>query len=380
MGNGGTDVNRTRGGSRTVRGLQALVVSSAAACLLLASTNVTRAEEIEHKFRLLFSLAGYNISDQAHSPSANIRTLLRSDGEVDTFIQDPRNDSAAFSNFGLEPQLGGVLGFAYAINRQWYVEASVGYRRGDVGNVEVQSMFQGAVVTVEQPLNFSIFNLNGGTIQQVPVQFTAGIRFRPKASFNPYVCGGIGYAFNSFTPSDELNDLSRTLDQSIGSFRQVTQAGGGFLPGEPPQSLSGITVDAPDAPEWHVGGGLEFTFASKWVVFMDARYTVYSGKFNMMVNGSNELGISVPSDQRFTSDPDALGPFGAVEITNGGLIDGGSLVPAPGFPGANCAVDQEQCQFTGPKDGIKDPGIYYVHAGRIRYDNVSLQIGFKFTF
>jgi len=368
------------GGSRTVRGLQALVVSSVAACLLLASTSVTRAEEIENKFRILFSLAGYNISDQVHSTSANIRTLLRSDGEVDTFIQDPRNDSAAFSNFGLEPQLGGVLGVAYAINRQWYVEASVGYRRGDVGNVEVQSMFDGAVITTEQPLNFSIFNLNGGTIQQVPVQFTAGIRFRPKASFNPYLCGGVGYTFNSFTPSDELNDLSRTLDQSIGSFRPVNQAGGGFGPPEPAVSLSGITVDAPNAPEWHVGGGLEFTFVNKWVVFMDARYTVYSGKFNMSVNGSNELGISVPSDQRFTSDPDAFGPFGAVEISNGGLIDGGSLVPAPGFPGADCQTNPVQCQFTGPKDGIKDPGIYYVHAGSIRYDNVSLQIGFKFTF
>jgi len=368
------------GGSRTVRGLQALVVSSAVACLLLASTTETRAEEIEHKFRLLFSLAGYNISDQAHSPSANVRTLLKPDGEIDTFIQDPRNDSAAFSNFGLEPQLGGVIGFAYAIDRQWYVEASVGYRRGDVGNVEVQAMFDHAVVSVEQPLNFSIFNLNGGTISQVPVQFTGGIRFRPKASFNPYLCGGVGYSFNAFTPSDELNELSRTLDQSIGSFRQVNEAGGGFGPPQSPVSLSGIKVEAPDAPEWHLGGGLEFTFASKWVVFMDARYTVYSGKFNMIVNGTNELGISVPSDQRFTSDPGATGPFGGIEISGGGLIDGGSLVPAPGFPGANCQTTPEECQFTGPKDGIKDPGIYYVHAGRVRYDNVSLQIGFKFTF
>jgi hypothetical protein len=242
-------------------------------------------------------------------------------------------------------------------------------------------MFEGAVVTVEQPFNFSIFNLDAGTIRQVPLQVTAGIRFRPKASFNPYLCAGIGYSFNSFTPSDELNELSTTLDQSTGAFRVVTQAGGGFGSPGASTSLSGFTVDAPDAPEWHFGGGLEYAFASRWVVFLDARYTVYSGKFHLSVNGSDELGISVPADQVFAAEPGAFGPFGAYDIPAGaGLIDGGSLVPAPGFPGANCATDPTECQFTGPKDGVKDPGIYYIHAGRVRYDNTAFQIGFKFTF
>ena len=368
------------GGSRTVSRLKAILVVSAAACLSLASATFARAEEIEHKVRIAFSLGGYSISDQAHSPSANVRALLLPDGEIDTFLQDPRNDSAAFSDFGLEPQLGAVFSASYAFNRQWYIEGSVGYRRGDVGNVELQAMFQFAPTTVEQPFNFQIFNINAGTIEQIPLQLTTGIRFRPRASFNPYLCMGVGYSINSFTPSDELNELSTTLDQSTGAFRAVTEAGGGFGPPGTATSLSGITVDAPNAPEWHFGGGFEYAFASRWVVFLDARYTVYSGKFRMTVNGSDELGVSVPSDQRFTTDPDALGPFGGIQITDGGLIDGGSLVPAPGFPGANCSTDPGHCQFTGPKDGVKDPGIYYIHAGSVRYDNVSFQIGFKFTF
>jgi hypothetical protein len=176
-----------------------------------------------------------------------------------------------------------------------------------------------------------------------------------------------------------LNDLSLSLDQAVGGFSSL---GGQTLnPATSFSNLSGITVDAPDAPEWHFGGGLEYTFASKWVVFLDARYTVYSGKFHLTVNGGDELGISVPSDQRFKDDPDALGPFGAMEIPPGnGLIDGGSMVPQAGFPGANCTANPGQCEFTGPKDGVKDPGKYYIHAGGVRYDNTSLQIGFKFTF
>jgi len=271
-----------------------------------------------------------------------------------------------------------VLSVSYGLTRQWYLEGSVGYRQGTVGNVEVQAFFDRAITTVEHPLNFSIFNLNAGTIKQVPLQLTTGIRFRPKASFNPYLCAGVGYIFNSFTPSSELDDLSQTLDQSVGGFSRLN--GQTLDPGTDFTNLSGITVDAPNAPEYHFGGGLEYTFVSRWVFFLDARYAVYSGKFHMIINGGDELGISVPSDQRFLTDADALGPFGAIEIQQGGLIDGGSLVPAPGFPNANCVTTPVQCQFTGPKDGVKDPGKYYIHAGRVRYDNASFQIGFKFTF
>jgi opacity protein-like surface antigen len=343
------------------------------------SARNTRAEEIEHKFRIGFSAGGYNITDQQHSAAGNFRLLLKPDGEIDSFLQDPRNDSGAFSDFGLESQLGGTLSVSYGLNRFWFVEGSLGYRRGKVGNVQVQAFFDGAPTTTEQPNNYAIYNLNAGTITQIPLQLTTGIRFRPKASFNPYLCLGVGYSFNSFSTSAELDDLSLSLDQSTGGFARLN--GITLDPAESVGALSGITVDAPDAPEWHLGGGFEYTVARRWTIFLDARYTIYSGKFHMTVNGSDELGISVPNDQRFLTDPDALGPFGGYQITRGGLIDGGSLVPKAGFPANdNCVVNPGHCEFTGPPDGVKDTGFYYVSAGRVRYDAASYQIGFKFTF
>lgn len=361
-----------------------MLASSAAACLVLASTTASRAEEVQKKFRLAFSVGGYHTTDQVHSTSGNRRTLFRPNGELDDQIYDPRNDSGALSDFGIEPELAGVLSASYAFNRLWYLEASAGYRRGTVGNVEVQAQFTGVPIPVTQRFNFAIFNLDGGTITQVPVQVTTGIRFRPKAAFNPFIGIGVGYTFNSYKTSDELNELSRNLDQATGGFARL---GGTLFSGETfggpttTTNLKGITVDVPDAPEWHFGGGFEYSFKSRWVVFVDARYSVYSGKMAMTVNGSDELGISVPSDRRFTTDPDAFGPFGAFLISDGGLIDGGSYVPLGTAPeGTDCAVSTINCEFTGPKDGVTDPGYYYVHAGKVRYDGASLQIGIKFTF
>ena len=362
--------------------LKAFSAWIAATCLLILSTQGVRADEIEHKWRIGFSAGGYSITDQQHSGSANVRALLADDGRVVQFLQDPRNDSGAFSDFGLEPQYGGVLSASYGITRLLYFEGSLGYRRGNVGNVQMQAMFTGIPVTDQNPNNYTIININGGTVTQIPVEFTLGLRFRPKAAFNPYLCLGVGYSFNAFKPSKELDDLSLNLEGSIGAFARFSGVTNENPSPTSYAGFSGITVDAPSAPEWHVGGGLEYTFSRKWTVFLDARYTTYSGKFEMKINGSDNLGISVPNDQILQSDPSAVGPFGGYFVTPG-LVDAGRWVPTPGS-----GVDQSQCHFNavgcefqvGSPDGLKDPGLYYIQAGRVRYDAASYQIGFKYTF
>jgi hypothetical protein len=373
------------GGPHTVSRLNAILVSSAAVCLFLMSASTSRAEEVEKKFRLAFSLGGYSTTDQVHSAAGNRRTLFKPSGEFDDRIVDPRNDSGALSEFGIESQYGGVLSASYALSRLWYIEASAGYRRGTVGNVQVQAQFAGVQIPINQPFNFAIFNLDGGTLTQIPIQLTGGIRFRPKAALNPFLCFGVGYTVNSYEPSAELNQLSLELSRSSGGFSELngTQFSGESL-GTPTtfEALRGITVDVSNQPEWHAGGGLEYSFHSRWVVFLDARYNVYSGKFNMKVNGNtNELGISVPNDQTINTAPDAFGPFGAVQINDGGLVDGGQLVPKVGHEGADCTVEPGNCFFDpSVRDGVNDPGKYYVQAGKIRYDGLSIQLGVKFTF
>lgn len=365
--------------------LHTILKFGVAACVILLAATASPAEEIDTKFRLAFSLGDYDTSAAVHSDAANRRTLFLPNGELDDLIYDPRNDSGAISNFGIESQLGGVLSASYAVSRFWYVEASAGYRTGTVGNVQVQAQFTGIPIPSTQAFNFSVFSIDGGTIKQVPLEFTAGIRFRPKAAFNPYLLLGFGYTFVSYSPSDQINQLSVNLDQSTGGFARIqgTLFGGeSFGSSEAPKNLNGIAVDVSDAPEWHVGGGFEFTVKSRWALFVDARYYTYSGKFAMTVNGGSDLGRSVPNDRTFSDTPGAFGPFGSMLITKGGLIDGGSFVPEPGAPeGTNCAANNNlNCVFTGPLDGVPDPGFYYVQAGSVRYNGASLQIGVKFTF
>ena len=352
----------------------------AVALTLVGAVTAVSAEDVEKRLRLGLSIGGFDGADNVHSPSANVRALFTPDDVFDSVIIDPRNDSGAVSDFGLEPQYLGTFSASYAFNPYWYVEGSAGYRQGDIGNVEVQAQFFGVPPQGLQAFAFRIFNLTGGTLTQVPLQLTTGFRFRPKAALNPYVCAGIGYTFNGFEPSDDLNNLSVAMDEATGGFAQLT--GSGFTNPASFSELAGITVEAPDAAEWHVGAGVEVTFKRRWVVFADARYLVYSNRFALHMNGdSTELGISVPADQVQTTDPGASGPFGPYLFVTGGLLDGGSLVPRVGAPpGTDCSIDPIACVFDGPPDGQLDPGYYYVHAGSVRYDGVTLQFGVKFTF
>ena len=366
--------------------LQAILKVIAATGFVFVAATSSPAEEIDKKFRLAFGLDYYDTSGAVHSAAANRRALFLTNGELSDILFDPRNDSGAISNYSIEPQFGGVLAASYAVSRLWYVEASVGYRTGSVGNVQVQAQFTGTQVPTGQSFAFSIFNLDGGTITQVPVEFTTGIRFRPKATFNPYLCVGVGYTFMSYSPSDDIDQLSTNLGKSVGGFSTISGSlfggGEGFNPITSSSSLGGITVEVEDAPEWHFGGGFEFLVKSGWSLFLDARYYTYSGSFNMLVDGAADLGVSVPNDQAVVTDPGAFGPFGSILITSGGLIDGGSFIPEPlAPPGTNCAANGNiNCVFDGPPDGVPDPGYYYVEAGDIRFNGISFQFGVKYTF
>jgi outer membrane protein W len=348
------------------------------------AANVAFAEDIEKKWRVGITVGSFLPEDKSHSASANSRAILATDGSLFDFVYDPRNDSAAISDFGIRGGYATRLSASYGFNRTLFLEGSVGYRRADVRNVEVQAEFDGTPRSTTRDFQFRIFNLTAGTIQQIPVELTAGLRFRPKAIFNPYVSLGVGYSFNSFQTSSELDTLSSNMDNSVGGFSRLsgsTFSGERLLSPTSSSDLSGITVSVPSAPEWHVGGGFEVSFKKHWVVYLDARYVNYSGKLRMKINNGDELGISVPADRRTVTDPNAYGPFGAVWITTGGLIDGGSLLPnvdAP--PGTDCTTDPGDCSFTGPPDGVPDPGKYYVHAGNVRFDGLDLQVGVRFTF
>ena len=78
--------------------------------------------------------------------------------------------------------------------------------------------------------------------------------------------------------------------------------------------------------------------------------------------------------------------YGPIQITTGGLIDGGSiqLRPAEGEPpDTDCVENPQDCEQyfdTTMLDGIVDPGFYYAQGGEVDYGGIALQFGVRYTF
>jgi opacity protein-like surface antigen len=358
--------------------------------LAVAAAGPVAAEQVAKKVRLSLSVGAFNGDDDVESDSANVLNLREPDLSFDSLFRDPRNDSAVFSSLGIESSPIVTLAGQYAVNNIFIVEGSVGYQKGDLGNVEVQAQFEPSEFE-EVPFNFRPFLVDGGELTRIPVMLTAMGRFRPRASFNPYLGGGVGYAFIGYDTSPEFDALSQALDASIGGQTRLTPS----IPGTPElvvpspdqfTDLEGATVDARDTFEWHVAGGAEYSFKRGMAAFLDARYTLSSRSIRVGFNNGTDLGIAVPQLTDFTFSPVAFETFGAVFITQGGLVDGGQLVqvPLPNFPPTtNC---QAQPQFfylefmENMPDGVLDPGLYYVQGGEFKYDGLALQVGFRYTF
>ena len=171
-------------------------------------------------------------------------------------------------------------------------------------------------------------------LERVPIRITALVRFRPRASLNPYAGLGIGYTLIGFEPTQQFNQLSRNMDASLGAQAGVSTA----LFGNPslvfPQptdvgDLAGATLDARDTFEWHLAGGAELSIRRNWALFLDVRFTMSSRSLSVGFNGGKDLGIAVPQLVDFIDSPVAsqalAEEFGPYQITAGGLVDAGSI-------------------------------------------------------
>jgi len=136
-------------------------------------------------------------------------------------------------------------------------------------------------------------------------------------------------------------------------------------------------------------GGIEYTFKRKWSTYLDIDWAFTSQKMSLVFDPpTNSVGISVPNKRVFETDPEANDIYGAVEVFEGGFVDGGSLQPTdpdalpPDVTAAEyCDLNPNAC-FLDPtqRDGNPDPGIYYIQSGVLDYENVTLSIGFRYTF
>lgn len=345
-----------------------------ATLLLVAIAPAVRGEEVEKKWRVGFALGGAETRQTIDSDAGNVLAIVNSDGLLVDVIRDPRNDSGALGSFSIRPAYRATLKGQYAITRKFILQGSVGYQRGDVGNVEMQAQFPDQQIPANTQFNFRTWDITAGKMQQIPVELTAMVRFRPKSAFNPYIGTGLGYMFVSFKPSEDLNVLSQNMSRSQGGLATIISNQGiqTLTTTTDVHDLGGATVDAPSSWTWHAVAGIEYTVKKNWSLFAELRYMWAKDAFTLLFNGSPTLGLSVPAGTQFDTAPKNFGPM---FISQGGLIDAGR-------PGTvyNPITGNNDAAFIFQPDGVLDPGWYYVTGGKIRYDGGSFEFGFKYTF
>jgi hypothetical protein len=366
-----------------------LVRRSLLVSLLLAMPSLAGAEEIHKKWRFGASIGGYNPVDEIDSDASNSLLLVDTTGAPEAQFIDPRNDRATFGNLDVNNATTGTVHAQYAVTPLFLIEGSVGYMRSDIGDVEMQAQFQSPLdETLEY--NFNVYRIPVGELERIPIELTGMLRFRPRARFNPYFGGGVGYSFLGVELDDEFQTLSQRLDTSLGRATAITSSfpvGSSVLEVGPTMDLERASVNAEDTFEWHALLGAELSVRRKWHVFFDLRWIDAANTIDIGFNGSSYLGSPVPETVDLIDSELATDEYGPVSIIQGGLIDGGHMteVPedqldptlnceeVPGSQGALCRV------FVLEPDGVLDTGLYYLQGGRLNYDGFHAQLGFRFT-
>ena len=384
------------GGERRIVKTQFTRLGLATVCVLVvAGVSSVHAEDVEKKWRLGFSLGMSDSQGEIRSDAANILTVTDARDIQVRFFEDPRNDDAQALKLQIDSAPRVTLSAQYAVTKIFIVEMSAGYQRGDVGNIELQAEFALDPREVDQRFKFRCTGcganqlapplpaIPAGEIEMVPLAVTAMARFRPRASFNPYIGAGIGYIITGFEPSSQLDELSRNMDSSIGRFTRLQTFPNRFDPVGTEGDLGPATVNVPDTFEWHLRGGIEYTFKRKWATYLDINWAFTSQRMTLTFDPPTEsVGISVPNERVLLTEPEASATYGTIEILEGGIVDGGSLQPIdPNAPADICEVSPTSCFFDGTQpDGKPDPGIYYIKGGTLDYENVTLSIGVIYTF
>jgi hypothetical protein len=196
-----------------------------------------------------------------------------------------------------------------------------------------------------------------GELTRVPIRLAGTWRFLPRKPFRPYLGAGLTYTVVGFEPTAELDRMSLNLDESSGKWAYLPLASVGTIPvhfpSDPLVQLERASVETGDKLGWDAIGGVEWTAAARWRLFVELDWSFAGSDFRILWNGADELGLSVPQGSTPVDSALAAAPFGAVYIEEGGLLD----------------VDS---------DGAPDRGTYYVSGGSFTMDGLSLRLGARF--
>ena len=361
------------------------------ACVLVMFAMLpASAESVSKKWRLGLNVGGHMPQAEIPSDAANTLTLFDRDLEFAWELDDPREDSSIFGTLEIQPGTISNLSVQYALDSVFVIEGSIGYSQTDLGQAEVQVRFAQSSSTGDLGLDFHTFRVPVGELAITPIQLSGMARFRPNATFNPYIGGGIGYQIVRHGANPEFRQLSQSMEDSLGIQTRIFGPSEGMrptldVPQGPILDLQGAVVDAPDTLTWHAMFGGEYTFKRRWALVVDFRYVRSSRTVTIGFNDGEDLGIAVPELSDFVDSPAANQTYGPMWIPTGGIIDGGRLVPRMGYPEetTDCRANPQFCVFevgASMRDGVADPGFYYVNGGQLDYDAFNFTVGVRYTF
>src|SRR5437867_6125397 len=271
-----------------------------------------RAQETKGKFRFTIHGNYIEVSDEIRSNAANQTTEIDPTTGALVFLSDPRDDRAEGKAATIPD--GPAYGFTvdYGLLRWKWGELLVegNYNRfeseikdlevsgefflGDPDHPEINPLAYPNIKNDPTLPRFKTFPTKGGSLSWHNPQIGAKIRFRPTKAFAPYIGAGVGYYFVDFKQSSDVEELSANLQVSSGSYTvydpRTFQTSfivrrSGFRP---------VVVDAPDAFEYHLTGGVEYFFKKRYTIFLESRFAFTNGKVRITTDGREEFGQSYP--------------------------------------------------------------------------------------
>ena len=177
--------------SRRVKGVRISVF----ACALLAAAGSATAEEAYGKFRVSFTISDQATSDGLRTNSANTSRFNDPVLGGVRAIDDPRPDAGSKNEASIKDDFRYDLQVSYGFLRWKWAEltadASIGYFKGDVGDLEVSGQFDvvdPVRIMCGEVTRFHLIYVPIGQVTEIPVNLGATMRLRPPPFFRHPCC------------------------------------------------------------------------------------------------------------------------------------------------------------------------------------------------
>jgi hypothetical protein len=409
-------------------------VVSAVLCVGVSAVGA-RAEDMRGRWSFGFGAGILSTKDNIRSNAAGLQLNEfgvpedYSDDVVQPGTIDRRGDDLLSRETSIQERQIYNFSISYGLTSWLSLQFDVGRYSGDVSNLDTFRVDQshqdinGNLIIEDNEARITPFKdasipLSAGTLEQIPVSFSAVFRFRKDSPFNPILGAGVGMVFTDFEESDAFQELNneilagfqRTLrfednayntqriedrygntiastdctipanvntgdDQfacSIGlewlaqqdpEFQDILREIYGplineeFIPTQPY-----VTAEVDDAFEYHFMGGAEYHFNDRWSAYILGRYSFTSANFRIRISDNGNLVTASP-----TADASQAIRFDTDQAKFSFLSE------------SNCdqeAQSQSGCLVT-PSPQVKD---IVVQGGEINLSAFSLGFGLRVSF